>query len=76
MRLHNEVENTKNVLLKTSKDLTRLQSEKKELLSINFSLVNEINKLRITLVSPLNSLKQTETPQDGNQSALALINCN
>ena len=28
----------------------------------------------MTLVSPLNSLKQTETPQDGNQSAF-LINC-
>ena len=36
IRLHNELENTKTMLIKISKEVGKLQGEKKELLTINF----------------------------------------
>jgi len=54
IKLHNEIEALNGMLAKVSKELNKLQAEKQEIMTINFSLTNELAKLKATLSSPLN----------------------
>lgn len=49
MKFHNEIDALNGMLSKVSKELNKVQSEKQELMTINFSLTNELAKIKATL---------------------------
>jgi len=54
LKLHNEMESLHGMLAKVSKELNRIQVEKQQLATINFSLTSELAKIRATFSSPMN----------------------
>jgi len=55
MRFHNEIDSLNGMLAKVSKELNKIQVEKQELMTINYSLTNELAKIKVTFASPLNA---------------------
>jgi hypothetical protein len=54
LKLHNEMDSLHGMLAKVSKELNKVQVEKQELATINFSLASELSKIRATFSSPMN----------------------
>jgi len=54
LKLHNEIDSLHGMLAKVSKELNKIQVEKQELATINFSLTSELAKIRATFSSPMN----------------------
>jgi len=54
LKLHNEIDALNGMLAKVSKELNKLQAENQQLQTINFSLTNELAKIKATFSSPLN----------------------
>lgn len=64
MRFHNEIDSLNGMLAKVSKELNKLQLDKQELMTINFSLTNELAKIKATFASPLNAPKLGKMGRD------------
>lgn len=45
--MQNELNHLKNILTLTLKEITKLNEEKQELLTINFTISNELNQLKL-----------------------------
>nr|BAJ93178.1 predicted protein [Hordeum vulgare subsp. vulgare] len=59
MKFHNEIDALNGMLSKVCKELNKAQTEKQEIMTINFSLSNELAKIRATLTGPLNGFSKT-----------------
>jgi hypothetical protein len=49
LKVHNDVETAQATLTRVSKEFNKLQMERQELLTVNFNLMNELNKIRNSL---------------------------